>query len=111
MDKRELKIIAELMDQLSEKMEPSEHDFDERLGIKKPDLEVMSLEVSPESEELPLEDLKSEVSLSMDNDDDLEDLDSEVTDEDLEEESEDDEEDEDDEEMDLRERLKALRGV
>ena len=51
MDKRELEIIRELMDKLSDEMEYGEDDFVERLGRKKPEIKVIKMEG-----ELPLED-------------------------------------------------------
>ena len=51
MDKRELELIKELMDKLSDEMEYGEEDFAERLGRKKPEIEVIKMEG-----EMPLED-------------------------------------------------------
>lgn len=51
MDKRELELIKELMDKLSDEMEYGEEDFAERLGRKNPEIEVIKMEG-----EMPLED-------------------------------------------------------
>lgn len=44
-DKSELSVIRELMEKLVGEMSPSEDDFAERLGRKKPDLEVVKVGV------------------------------------------------------------------
>lgn len=44
MERSELEIIKELMAELEDKMQPSEADFDERLGRKKPGVEVLKIE-------------------------------------------------------------------
>lgn len=44
MNKRELDIIASLMEELQNQMEYSEDDLSERLGRKKPGIEVMKIE-------------------------------------------------------------------
>lgn len=87
MDKRELDLIAELMEALQGEMEYSEDDISERLGKKKPEIEVVKMEMGKPMGEM------SEGSMDMD------------------------EEDEDmptmgmgDEEEDLKERLMKLRG-
>lgn len=49
--KQELQIIMELMQELQDEMEMSESDFDERLGRKKPGVEVLKIEG-----ELPLDE-------------------------------------------------------
>lgn len=54
MDRKELDLIAQLMEELQGQMEDSHDDFDERLGRKKPDLEILKVEgkdVRPEIEE------------------------------------------------------------
>jgi len=48
MDNKELEIIKDLMDKLAEEMELKEDDFSERLGRKKP---VVEIENSPKKEE------------------------------------------------------------
>lgn len=60
MDKDKLKMIMELMEELTNEMELGEDDFSERLGRKKPEPEV-SVMIESE-EELPLdeEDLEGE---------------------------------------------------
>lgn len=40
----ELEVIMKLMEELQEKMEPGEEDFEERLGRKKPGVEVVKIE-------------------------------------------------------------------
>ncbi len=49
--KQELQVIMDLMKDLQEKMEYSPDDFEERLGKKKPGIEVMKIEG-----ELPVEE-------------------------------------------------------
>lgn len=44
MDKKELMLISGLMDELIDSMEYSEDDLSERLGRKKPEVEVVKLE-------------------------------------------------------------------
>lgn len=44
MDKKEMQMIVDLMEELQGEMEPSESDFEERLGRKKPDVKVMKIE-------------------------------------------------------------------
>lgn len=62
MDKKELMIIAELMDKLTDEMEMGEEDFAERLGRKKPDVEVVEIKgVKPEMDmEDPMEAMHEE---------------------------------------------------
>jgi len=69
MDRRELELIKELMDKLSEEMEYGEEDFSERLGRKKPHVEVIKMEGKmPMDEDLEHE----EEELGMDLDGDME---------------------------------------
>lgn len=51
MDKKELQVIADLMEELKDQMEYGEDDFAERLGRKKPQVEVVKMEGS-----LPMDD-------------------------------------------------------
>jgi hypothetical protein len=51
MDDRKMQIIQELMDQLQDEMKYSPDDLGERLGRKKPELEVVKMEG-----ELPMDD-------------------------------------------------------
>lgn len=44
MDKRELQVIEQLMEELKDQMEYGEDDFAERLGRKKPGIEVVKIE-------------------------------------------------------------------
>ncbi len=44
MDRKELELIQKLMDELQEKMQYGKEDFEERLGRKKPEIEVMKIE-------------------------------------------------------------------
>ncbi len=60
MDKQELQIIQELMEVLQDKMQYGEDDLSERLGRKKPDVEVVKVE-----SELPLEGATEESGLPM----------------------------------------------
>ena len=55
MNEQKLKIIKELMDELVDSMEYSKDDFDERLGRKKPDVEVLKVEG-----EIPMEEMSPE---------------------------------------------------
>lgn len=48
--KDEFEIIMGLMEDLQDKMQYGEDDFSERLGRKKPDLEMMKVEVEPVEE-------------------------------------------------------------
>ena len=93
MDKRELEIIREIMDKLSDEMEYGEDDFSERLGRKKPEVEVVKIEgvIPEEDEELSIED---ELLGEPDSELDMEDM--------LDEESS--------PEDDLKRRLMKLRG-
>lgn len=88
MDKRELQIIQELMEKLTEEMEYGEEDLSERLGRKKPEVEVLKIEG-----EMPLED--------EDMEEDSMEPEMELEDEDMEESSP---------EEDLKRRLMKLRG-
>lgn len=49
MNRKELDIISQLMEELQGQMEDSSEDFDERLGRKKPDLEITKIkgEIDP----------------------------------------------------------------
>lgn len=58
---KELQVIMDLMKELQDKMEYGEEDLSERLGRKKPELEVMKIEG-----EMPeMEDEKPEVELEL----------------------------------------------
>lgn len=63
MDKKELQVIMELMEELQGSMDHSEDDFMERLGRKKPDVEVVKIEGA----------LGEDPSIEMDDDSELED--------------------------------------
>ena len=70
-EKSELSVIKELMEKLVGEMEPSEDDFAERLGRKKPDLEVVKVGVgmSPEmekKEEMLGKDLEGDMEMGED---------------------------------------------
>ena len=56
MEHKKLELIKELMDQLSEQMDMSKDDFDERLGKGKKEVKVISMEEDPESEEVDHEE-------------------------------------------------------
>lgn len=60
MDKRELQIIQDLMEELQGQMDHSEEDFASRLGRKKPEIEVTKIEAGPKSEEDLMEDSELE---------------------------------------------------
>lgn len=64
MDK--MSIIKELMDQLIDEMEMKPEDFDERLGRKKPDIEVLKVEGKIEPSEMDLEDEGEDLDQEMD---------------------------------------------
>jgi len=51
MDRKELQVIEQLMEDLKDQMEYGEDDFAERLGRKKPGIEVVKIEG-----EIPMED-------------------------------------------------------
>lgn len=68
MDKKELMMIQELMQELADKMEYGEDDFNERLGRKKPEIEVMKVEG-----EMPMDEMDQDESPEMDED--VEDMD------------------------------------
>lgn len=61
-----LSVIKELMEKLVGEMEPTEDDFAERLGRKKPDLEVAKISVGVDPKE------KMEEMTGKDMDDDME---------------------------------------
>lgn len=52
MEDRKMQVIQSLMEELQELMQPDESDLSERLGRKKPDLEVVKVEgaLDPEME-------------------------------------------------------------
>ncbi len=60
MDRSELDIIKELMAELESKMEPGKDDFEERLGRKKPDIQMVKIEGDMKDPEEGLEDPKEE---------------------------------------------------
>lgn len=69
MDKRELEVIQQLMEELKDQMEYGEDDFSERLGRKKPDIEVIKMEGElplEREEELEGEDLDNDMELGED---------------------------------------------
>lgn len=68
MDKRDLALIQELMEKLQDEMEYGEDDFAERLGRKKPEVEVLKVESElPDEEDEAMEE--EEPSLPMDDED------------------------------------------
>jgi hypothetical protein len=69
MERSELEIIKELMAELENAMQPGKDDFEERLGRKKPDVQVVKVEGEmPESPDLE----KQEEVLGKDLDGDME---------------------------------------
>lgn len=88
MDKKELQLIQQLMDKLSEEMEYGEEDLSERLGRKKPEIEVVKIEG-----ELPLDEESEEEMFDPSMEDELELEDEELSPED-----------------ELKSRLMRLRG-
>jgi hypothetical protein len=52
MERDEMQIIKELMEELQDHMKYSEDDFGERLGRKKPEVEVMKIEAEPMESEM-----------------------------------------------------------
>lgn len=68
MDKRDLALIQELMEKLQDEMEYGEDDLSERLGRKKPEVEVLKVESElPDEEDETMEE--EELSLPMDDED------------------------------------------
>ena len=92
MDNKELMLIQELMDKLSEEMEYGEDELSERLGRKKPEVEVLKVE-----SKIPLDEESIEMS-ELEEDCEMED------------ESEDMFGEEKSPEDDLKKRLMKLRG-
>jgi hypothetical protein len=70
-DKKELEIIAQLMDQLQDEMSFSKDDFAKRLGREEPGIKVIKVSTESPMEESP-ELEKAEEELGMDLDDDEE---------------------------------------
>lgn len=54
--KQELQVIMDLMKDLQDKMEYGEDDFNDRLGRKKPEVEVMKVGVSPTMDDKDMPD-------------------------------------------------------
>ena len=92
MDNKELMLIQELMDKLSEEMEYGEDELSERLGRKKPEVEILKVE-----SEIPLDEESIEMP-ELEEDYEMED------------ESEDMFGEEKSPEDDLKKRLMKLRG-
>ena len=90
MDSSELKIIKQLMMELQDEMKLSEDDFGERLGRKKPEVEMIKIESKEESPEL---EAMEDESLEEDMDSGLEEMVAEESPEDK-----------------LKQRLMKLRG-
>lgn len=70
-EKSELSVIRELMEKLVGEMEPSEEDFAERLGRKKPDLEVVKVGIGMDpkmekAEEMAGKDLEGDMEMGED---------------------------------------------
>ena len=72
MDDAKLQVIKELMDELQEKMEFGKDDFEERLGRKKPDIEVMKVEGSMDHDMMDPEMEHEEEESGIDLDGDME---------------------------------------
>lgn len=71
MDRKELEIIQELMDVLQDKMQYGEDDLSDRLGRKKPGLEVVKVEGSmPMTGKDPLEHAEGMAGADMGEDQD-----------------------------------------
>lgn len=66
MDDRKMEIISQLMEELKEEMQYGEDDLASRLGRKKPDVAMMSIEAEDPSME------SEEEEIGMDLDDDME---------------------------------------
>jgi hypothetical protein len=60
MEKKELEIISQLMEELQKQMEPAESDFAERLGRKKPEVEILKIEGKVPSDEEEVQEEESE---------------------------------------------------
>lgn len=67
---KELQIIKELMEQLQDEMSYSKDDFEERLGRKKPEGEVVKIEGKLE-EDPELENMEEELGMDLDQDDEM----------------------------------------
>ena len=71
MDEMKLKLIQELMEELTGSMEMDKDDFDHRLGRKKPDIEVLKVEGSldpkmEKAEEMMGEDMDGDMEMGED---------------------------------------------
>lgn len=66
MHNKKLEIIQQLMEELKEEMQPSADDFSERLGRKKPGVEVLKIE--GQVEDPSLETAEEEVGMDLDGD-------------------------------------------
>lgn len=66
-EKTELSVIKELMEQLVGEMKPGADDFEERLGRKKPVLEVMKVEAGVS----PKEKMEEKLGLDLDGDEEM----------------------------------------
>lgn len=62
-EKTTLSVIKDLMEQLVGEMKPTEDDFAERLGRKKPDLEVMKIGVGVDEEPMEKEGMEDEMAM------------------------------------------------
>lgn len=66
MHNKKLEIIQQLMEELQEEMQYSGDDFSERLGRKKPDLEVVKIEGKMGAPDL--EESEEEIGMDLDHD-------------------------------------------
>lgn len=132
MEARDLEIIKQLMSQLQDEMKPSGDDFEERLGRKKPGIEIMKVEgklpgdMDPMSTDMDSMDPKKQMaekladklgmSDDMEKDSDLDSVDKPMMKDDMGDDAQFDfDEDEGmfkpkDAGLDLKKRLMALRG-
>lgn len=69
MDKREMQLIMELMEELQDQMKYGEEDFSERLGRKKPEIDVIKVE--GKMEDPKLEHMEEELGTDLDDDQEM----------------------------------------
>jgi len=96
MSAEKLKLIQKLMDELITDMEPTQDDYMEKLGKKKPEIEVVKMEGK-----LPLGEME----------DDMEGMDHEMGDESMDFSSIMNMDKEDEEESDLKKKLMKIKGM
>ena len=68
MDKKELQIIVELMDQLQDEMSLNKDDLSKRLGREEPKVEVLKIESDDSMDNPELEEAEESLGMDLDND-------------------------------------------